>query len=134
MLGLIRKLALAGLGAGALIGTKAKKTFDELVKKGEDRRGKTKKIVEELVKKGKITQNKGKEFVQKLLKGPGVPKKGTAKDIKEVLDKLDKKVGTEIDKALKEMDIPTKEDFKILDRKLIVLTKKLEGRTAKKEE
>lgn len=132
MLGFIKKLALAVLGAGALIGTKAKKVFDELVKKGEVRGGKAKTIIEELIKKGKVSQDKGKELFQRLLKGPETSKKVMVKEVKKALDE---KIGTEINRAIKELDIPTKEDFKALNRKLVVLAKKLsEDKTSKEKE
>jgi poly(hydroxyalkanoate) granule-associated protein len=92
----IEKLMLAGLGAIILTKEKAEK------------------IVDELVKKGKITKKKGPDIVKTILeKG-----KDTRNEIEKIVEKS-------VMKIHKRLNIPTRNDFEKLSKKIDTLEKKL---------
>ncbi len=99
MFALIRKAVLVGLGTITL----AKKTIGT--------------TIEKLSEEGKVSQERGKKFAKVFVKGLSKRAGGL---------KLKKRVDATIDRVLISAHIPTKDDFKKLNKKLENLTGKIE--------
>jgi len=93
---LLRKGILLGLGAASL----TKEKVDN--------------FVNELVDKGEISKDKSSELLQELLNL-----------VREQEGKIDKKINDEVNNLLKKLDIPSKSDIKKLEKKIDLLTKKI---------
>ncbi|PIS27808.1 MAG: hypothetical protein COT43_08585 [Candidatus Marinimicrobia bacterium CG08_land_8_20_14_0_20_45_22] len=92
---LLKKILYAGIGAAAVTKEKAEE------------------IVEELVKKGEITKDESKKALADVLKSVEKRKGDVEIFVKE-----------EISKGLKKLDIPTREEFDELKKKVEARTKK----------
>ena len=95
MLELMRKILLAGVGLVALSTEKAHR------------------IIEPLVKKGQLSKKEGKKFVNELVKKSG-----------QARNSLEKMIDAIVTKTLSKMDIPTKQDYVKLSRRIEKLEKK----------
>lgn len=95
MLELIRKTLLAGAGLVAMSREKAQR------------------IIEPLVKKGQLSEKEGKKFLNELVKKSGQARKS-----------LEKMTDGIVRKTLSKMDIPTKQDYVKLSRRIEKLEKK----------
>ncbi len=97
LLGLARKVLLAGIGAVAL----AQDEVEEFVNK--------------LVERGQIAEQDGKKLIREMVEK-------RKKEAKRTEDELDRRV----EELLKRMNVPTKSDIEALSAKIVALTKKVE--------
>jgi len=95
MLELIRKTLLAGLGLVVLTTEKAQR------------------IIEPLIKKRQLSKSEGKKFVNELVKKSAQAREG----LEKMIDRI-------VTKALSKMDIPRKQDYVKLSRRIEKLEKK----------
>jgi polyhydroxyalkanoate synthesis regulator phasin len=103
MLDLMKKTLLAGVGLVAVSREKAQK------------------IVEPLVKKGQLSEEQGKRLLNELVKKSEQTRKGLEKTIDGV-----------VRKTLSKMEIPTKQDYLNLSRRIDKLGKKVKTKTKAK--
>lgn len=96
MEGILYKAFLAGLGAISLTREKAEAFVDELIKKGEVARPERAKVVDELLKRAEEQE-------------------------KALMERL----GRVVTKVLQEMDLPTKEDLRAIEKRLDAIEKKI---------
>ena len=94
MFDLIKKGVLLGLGALAVSKEKVEEVVDELIKKGELAKDERSKAIQDFLKK--------------------------AEDQERILIA---KINTEVDKAIKKLGIPTKQDLERLEKKIDELKK-----------
>jgi polyhydroxyalkanoate synthesis regulator phasin len=73
-------------------------------------KNKTKEIIDELIEKGKMSQEEGNKFINDL-------KSETEKSRKDAEEEIRKMINS----ALKKMDVPTKEDYDRLEKRVKVL-------------
>jgi poly(hydroxyalkanoate) granule-associated protein len=105
---LVRKVALASVGAVVL----AQEEIEEFVSK--------------LVQKGELAEKDGKTLVKDLLeKRKQVADNGTTKAVTTAID-------TTVDKVLHKINIPTKGDVEELAKKIEEIDKKIEALAAKR--
>ena len=97
LLGMARKVLLAGIGAVAL-------TQEEI-----------EKFVAKLVERGEIAEKDGKKLVQDVMEK-------RKKETKKAEDELDKRMVEILDR----MNVPTKGDIEALSAKITALTKKVD--------
>jgi len=100
----VRKLALLGVGVASLTKEKAEK------------------LTAGLVKKGNITQTEGRKLTQELIKKSVATK-----------NDLEKKIDTELKKAMNSAKFAKDSDVKRLEKKVALLEKKLSAKKAVKE-
>jgi poly(hydroxyalkanoate) granule-associated protein len=101
MLELARKMALASIGAVAL-------TQEEL-----------EKIVNRLIERGEIAEKDGRKLVKDVM---ARRKKKTEERTTESADVIDSRLGD----VMGRMNIPSKSDIEALDRKITLLTEKVD--------
>lgn len=75
-------------------------------------KNKTKELIDELIEKGKMSEEEGNKFIKDL-------KSETEKSRKEAEEEIRKMINN----ALKKMDVPTKEDYNRLEKRVKVLEK-----------
>lgn len=97
LLGMARKVLLAGIGAVAL----AQDEVEEFVNK--------------LVERGEIAEEDGKKLIREMLEK-------RRKEAKRTEDELDRRV----EELLRRMNVPTRSDIEALSAKIVALTKKVE--------
>lgn len=97
LLGMARRMLLAGIGAVAL----AQDEMEEFVNK--------------LVERGEIAEQDGKKLIREMVER-------RRKEAKKAEDELDRRV----EELLKRMNVPTKSDIEALSAKIVALTKKVE--------
>jgi polyhydroxyalkanoate synthesis regulator phasin len=73
-------------------------------------KNKTKEIIDELIEKGKMSQEEGNKFINDL-------KSETEKSRKDAEEEIKKMINS----ALQKMDVPTKEDYDRLEKRVKVL-------------
>lgn len=73
-------------------------------------------FIDELVEKGEISKDKGPELLQELLN-----------QAKEQEEKIDKKINDKINILITRLDISSKSDIKRLEKKIDILTKKIDS-------
>ena len=91
MVGILKKLCLAGLGALSITRERAEEIVDELVKKGEVAAEEKKSLVESLLKVAEEKKAETREFikkeVRKALETLDVPTRQEIDDLKKQLEK-----------------------------------------------
>ncbi|MFW6290330.1 MAG: phasin family protein [Mariniphaga sp.] len=97
---IFRKLLNAGIG----VASKTTRFAEDLIK--------------ELVEQGKISQDEGKKFMNDL-----------EREGSEQRQVFEKEMNAYIEKVLREMDVPTREDYKRLDERVSILEKSQPGAT-----
>ncbi len=97
LLGMARRMLLAGIGAVAL----AQDEMEEFVNK--------------LVERGEIAEQDGKKLIREMVER-------RRKEAQKAEDELDRRV----EELLKRMNVPTKSDIEALSAKIVALTKKVE--------
>lgn len=116
---------LAGLGALSNAQKAGVKTFDALVKQGEDFRDETSKKTESLI-----------DDVQDAIRGMTSDAQskatGLLDQVRDVsnLDKLHDVFDSRVQDALDRLNVPSKKDFDSINRKLNKILKELDGKTA----
>lgn len=91
MVGILKKLYLAGLGALSMTKEKAEEIVDELIKKGEVAAEEKKSFVESLLKVAEEKKAETREFVKKevrkVLESLDIPTRQELEDLKKQLEK-----------------------------------------------
>ncbi len=95
---LLEQSVLMGLGAVALTRETAQKMVDDMIKRGQAQREEASELVEKLVKRGEQQR-----------------------------DALRKLVRTEVEDALKALNLPTRDDLQAIERRLDAILQRLEN-------
>ncbi len=75
-------------------------------------------LIKELVEQGKISQDEGRKFMDDL-----------EREGSEQRQVFEKEMNAYLEKALKEMNVPTREDYKRLDERISILERSQPGAT-----
>lgn len=98
MVGILKKLYLAGLGALSITRERAEEIVDELVKKGEVAAEEKKSLIENLLKVAEEKKAETREFIKK--------------EVRKVLETLDVPTRQEIDDLKKQLEKHRKVEHK----------------------